>query len=163
MFVSTLSLSIVAHAILAAVLLYLAVKDIRERRVPNEVILALVVVWAAWRAVLAICDPSTLAATGELALFALVVFAGLLVLGVVYERLRGRPAMGGGDVKLISAMALYLGAYPLAVCVVAACAVALVFALVPALAAKARPPRQSRGIPFATCLCCGLFAAYLLA
>lgn len=150
--------SILVYIIAAAVMLYLAVKDIRERRVPNKVLLFLVALWVVWRAVLAIVDPRTLATSVFQLGFALVALSGLVAVGAIYERLRKKPAMGGGDVKLIAVLALYLGMEGLAVCVIVACMVGLVYAL----AARVRRDPMRFGIPFATCLSCGMFLTFLL-
>lgn len=151
-------LSVSAYALLVAVMLYLAVKDIRERRVPNRALIVLVAVWAIWRVALAALGQATIVSSLSGVALAAVVFAGLLVLGAVYERLSGKAAMGGGDVKLMSVLALYLGAQSLAACVIVACFVSLAFAA----ASAGRRGLQARGIPFATCLCCGVFATFLL-
>lgn len=151
-------LPVAAYAFLAAAMLYLAVKDIRERRVPNQTLIALVAVWVIWRVALAVLDRATVAASLSRGALAAAVLIGLLVFGAAYERLRGKPAMGGGDVKLMSVLALYLGAQSLAACVVIACVVSLAFAV----AQSWQHGMRSRGIPFATCLCCGVFATCLL-
>lgn len=46
---------------------------------------------------------------GDRAIGGVVGFAGLRLIAAVYQRLRGREGMGGGDPKLFGAIGLWLG------------------------------------------------------
>ena len=136
------------------VLLVVAVRtDLRERRIPNRVVLALMGDWLLWRLALGACA-CWLEASGQLGssfplgvrflagawdarplglpsaaegLISAVMFGiGLLALTLAYEGLLKREALGGGDVKLVAALALFLGLARSALCLIVACVVALI-------------------------------------
>lgn len=78
-----------------AVLTVAGICDIRERRIPNWAVLAVVILFLPW---IVVGDVTILSAVGA----CLIVFAGsiaLYMLGIV----------GAGDAKLISAVALFVG------------------------------------------------------
>jgi len=98
------------EAALAAALWILAVVDLRTRTLPNLV----VAIAAGFGAVLAWLDEALWLNLG-LAVAMTVIFGGL---AFAMKRLRGRTMLGTGDVKLIGALTLWLGAdMPLALIV----------------------------------------------
>jgi len=97
-------MSTVLLAILLALLLIVAAwGDIRTRTIPNALnaAIALLAPFWWWAHGLALWPDVAMAAGGALIVFAL--FAGLFALG----------AMGGGDVKLLGALALWFAGIPL--------------------------------------------------
>ena len=55
---------------------------------------------------------------------------GLLVITALYEKFTHKRAMGGGDIKLLAAVGLYLGIEGGIFCLLVSCAVSLILALV---------------------------------
>ena len=55
---------------------------------------------------------------------------GLLAVVLLYEKLRKTDAMGGGDIKLLCLTGLYLGWMKNLLCLLLACVLGIVFALV---------------------------------
>lgn len=84
-------------SIFAALLLVAALEDLRSRRIPNWLVLGVIILWAPWLAVSPTAD-SWLASLGV----ATVTF----LIGTV---LFARDILGGGDVKLITAVTLWAG------------------------------------------------------
>lgn len=144
--------TIVAALAAAGVLVACAVIDERQRRIPNACVLALVGLWALWRLALgawAAVEPQASIADGAATplerfwtaawesaplmfpsaldgLVAAVLFGGgLLVFTLAYEAISKKDALGGGDIKLMGAMALFLGPSRSAACLLIACLVAL--------------------------------------
>ena len=60
----------------------------------------------------------------------LAVGGGLLIVVLLYEKLRKTDAMGGGDIKLLCLTGLYLGWMKNLLCLLLACVLGIVFALV---------------------------------
>ncbi len=156
-------LTLAAYVTLFALLLTAAVKDIRARRIPNGLVAAVASLWLVWRIALvasaAMGDADALlviADSLERAAAALVIGGGLLGLTLLYERITGRYAFGGGDIKLVAVVALFLGVMPSLVALTVACAVSLLYAVL------ARSTTASNGIPFAPCVACGLPLAVML-
>lgn len=141
-----------AFLALSALLLAASVTDIRSRTIPNRLVLLIVALWFVWRCVSVSIGYAQPAAVVEDALGALLFGVVLLAFVVVSERASGRFMMGGGDVKLLAAVSLFLGVRLVLVALLAACVVSLVFAAA----------RLKRGIPFAPCIMCGTFLAVLV-
>lgn len=138
-------------AAVAALLALMCATDVRERRIPNRAVMAVCVLWVLMQVVsylfavfagLPLAEAARAIGVTEpfLQLFALpsapvglltaaisvVCFGGA---GALYQRFFHKQAMGAGDVKLIGAFALFLGPVGTVVCVMLACALALVVAL----------------------------------
>ena len=139
-------LVLVEWLVWAAVLLTLSLTDAAKRIIPDRLLIALAVNRVVWFFVLregpdAVWD----------ALRSCIVPAVLLALVLLAEKLLGREVMGGGDVKLLFALALYLSWAQLLLTLLAGCIAGLLFA---ALA------RQKRGaaMPFGPFLAAGAVA-----
>ena len=115
--------------VVSGVLGALSVEDARRRVIPNKYLLARgvlgvssvgVVAWrrglhAAWQ----------YGAEGLSAFLLMGLF--LLAVAGAYERFCGRQSLGGGDIKLLAVLALYLGLLPGAACLALACLAAAIF------------------------------------
>lgn len=128
----------------AGLLLALSLTDAAKRVIPDRLLLALAANRLLWLALLR--EPPGETALGIAAACALP--ACLLGLVLAAERLLGREVMGGGDVKLLFALALYLGWAELLLALLAACLLGLLWA-----AAAGR--RQGAAVPFGPFLAAG--------
>lgn len=142
----------VAFLALFALLMAASVTDIRSRIIPNRLVLAVAALWLLWRCASVALGCAQLSDIAGDVLGALLFGGGLLVFVLVSERVSGRFMMGGGDVKLLAAVSLFLGLCLALVALLAACVVSLVFAAA----------HLKRGIPFAPCVMCGTFVALLV-
>ncbi|MFC3069153.1 A24 family peptidase [Phenylobacterium soli] len=87
--------AVLIGSLLTAVLAWAAITDIRDRRIPNRAVLAVLLLFVAWAAVGRAALGSSLAA-GAIALV-----AGFLLVQFAL--------MGAGDAKLFAALALFAG------------------------------------------------------
>ena len=127
-----------------ALLLALSLTDAARRIIPDGLLLAMAANRLAWFFVL----EADYAAVGLEILRACAVPAALLGLVLLMERLLGREAMGGGDIKLMFALALYLSWAQLLLVLLAGCVLGLLWAV---------PARRGRGaaLPFGPFLAAG--------
>ena len=137
------ALPLAQWVIWAAVLLALSLTDAAKRIIPDRLLLALLVNRAVWFFVLREDLSSALDV-----LRAFIVPAVLLALVLLAEKLLGREIMGGGDIKLLFALALYLSWAQLLLTLLAGCLAGLVFA---ALAGK----KRGASMPFGPFLAAG--------
>lgn len=165
-------ITLAAYGLVVLLLLAATVTDVRTRRIPNLVPLAIVALWGLWRIVLGLAGMHTglgfveemfapapdvtvppgleiggiTVASGILG--AVVLGGGLLVLTVGYEAFTHKQAFGGGDIKLMAALGLFLGLERGIVCLMVACVCSLVYAVIARRIAKAAPPtRGAAGEP----------------
>ena len=190
--------TIVAYALLIAGLAVISVKDARTRRIPNGWVALLMLLWAAWRLVLGFAGkymglgfwstllspaPEVLGRFGvpiygvslsEGILGALVLGGGMLVLSAVYELAIHNESFGGGDIKLMAVVGLFLGWERGLMCLLVACVLSVVYVLVRAAAARVRhagepdasgrpmaEPLRSQTMPFAPFITLGALAAFV--
>ena len=106
-----------------AVLLVLTLTDLAKRIIPDRLLLALVVNRAVWFFVL-----GEGWSAGLDMLKAFIVPAALLILVLAAEKLMKRELMGGGDITLLRALALYLSWAQLLLTLVFGCLAGLLFA-----------------------------------
>lgn len=136
--------------IFAAVLLAVSLADQARRIIPDGLLLALLanrIVWfLVWRE-----DVSVIFE----ALKALTVPAALLALVLLGERLTRRELMGGGDIKLLLALACYLSWAQLLLALLAGCVFGLILAL---LSGR----KGGTAVPFGPFLAAGALAAVTL-
>lgn len=134
-------------AIWAALLLALSLTDAAKRIIPDKLLLALAANRAVWFFVLGQGLPEALEA-----LKACAIPAALLALVLLWEKLAGREVMGGGDIKLLLALALYLTWGQMLLTLLAACLLGLLWAVL---------TRHKRGaaLPFGPFLAAGAAAA----
>ena len=87
--------------------------DMRTRKISNVSVVALAITWLLWRVVGWVVTGEDLEAlwmplAGDL-VDMIIVGGAALLFTLVFERLTGKYGMGGGDIKLIAVMGLYLG------------------------------------------------------
>lgn len=178
-----------SFALFLVLLAWASAIDLRERRIPNKLVAAMAVLWLAVRvlfaAMAAACSAGAFGSGAQIGDAALVASAtmmrmipfgltlgdglvGALVLGggslaasIAFERLVKRPSMGGGDVKLLAVVGLFLGWERGLWCLFAACLVILVMQVV------SRVREGGKGIgsqtfPFAPAILVGVVIASIL-
>ena len=176
-------------ALFLVLLAWASAIDLRERRIPNKLVAAMAVLWFAVRVLLAAMAAACCAAgfgsgaqIGDAALVAsatmmrmipfgltlgdglvgaLVLGGGSLAVSIAFERLAQRPSMGGGDVKLLAAVGLFLGWERGLWCLFAACLVVLVIQI----ASRFREGGKgiaSQTFPFAPAILVGVVIASIL-
>ncbi|MEC4272035.1 A24 family peptidase [Adlercreutzia sp. R25] len=146
-------ITLVAYVLVLALLAVVSVIDVRSRRVPNGLAAAIGLLWAVWRLVLGFAGkhmglgfkaellgpaPDVVVPPGfsiggiSLAsgiLGAVVLGGGLLVLTTVYEAITHKESFGGGDIKLMTVLGLFLGMERGVICLLAACVLSVVYVL----------------------------------
>lgn len=187
------SLTLVAYGLVVVLLAVAAAIDMRTRRIPNAVSVAMVGLWVVWRVALGL--GGTLSGIGFWAevwapappvivppglviggltpagglVGAIVLGGGLLVLTAGYEAFAHRESFGGGDIKLMAALGLFLGLERGVICLLAACVLSLLFAGGRALVLRRRQP-ESEGdaspllastVPFAPFIALGALVAFV--
>ena len=144
-------ITLVTYALVLGLLAVVSVIDVRSRRVPNVLAGALGLLWLAWRVVLGFAGahmglgfraeflgpaPDVLVPPGlEIGgisfasgiLGAVVLGGGLLVLTTVYELVRRKEAFGGGDIKLMAVLGLFLGLERGVICLLTACVLSVAY------------------------------------
>ena len=178
-----------SFALFLVLLAWASAIDLRERRIPNKLVAAMAVLWLAVRVLLAAmaaaCCAAGFGSGAQIGDAALVAFAtmmrmipfgltlgdglvGALVLGggslaasIAFEHLAKRPSMGGGDIKLLAVVGLFLGWERGLWCLFAACLVVLVMQM----ASRFREGGKGIGsqtFPFAPAILVGVVIASLL-
>lgn len=178
-----------SFALFLVLLAWASVIDLRERRIPNKLVAAMAVLWLAVRVLLAamaaacctagfgsgaqIGDAALVASAttmrmipfgltlGDGLVGALVLGGGSLAVSIAFERLAQRPSMGGGDIKLLAAVGLFLGWERGLWCLFAACLVVLVMQM----ASRFREGGKgiaSQTFPFAPAILVGVVIASIL-
>lgn len=178
-----------SFALFLVLLAWASAIDLRERRIPNKLVAAMVVLWLAVRVLLAAMAAACCAAgfgsgaqIGDAALVAsatmmkmipfgltlgdglvgaLVLGGGSLAVSIAFERLAQRPSMGGGDIKLLAVVGLFLGWERGLWCLFAACLVVLVTQM----ASRFREGGKgiaSQTFPFAPAILVGVVIASIL-
>lgn len=141
------ALPLVQWVIWAAILLALSLTDAAKRIIPDRLLLALAVNRLVWFFAMR----EDIGVVWDI-LRALIIPVMLLALVLLAEKLLDREVMGGGDIKLLFALALYLSWAQLLLTLLAGCVMGLVFA---ALAGK----KQGMVMPFGPFLSAGALAA----
>lgn len=118
-----ISLQALEMLLFATILLGCAFADLEGYIVPDRFILAGIAV----RAVFLVISPD---AWVDALLGGFAVGGGLLLLVLLYEKLRKIDAMGGGDIKLLFMTGLYLGWAKNLLCLLLACIFGILFALI---------------------------------
>ena len=136
----------VAWLMLCALAAAIAIEDLARMLIPDGYTAAIAFVGAA----LALATHGW-AGLGVASIEVAILAAGLMLMSLLYERLRGRSGLGFGDVKLLSASALLIGVWGVGMQILLASVAALVFTALRA-ARRRRPLKAVTRIPFATFL-----------
>lgn len=136
----------VAWLMLCALAAAIAIEDLARMLIPDGYTAAIAFVGAA----LALATHGW-AGLGVASIEAAILAACLMLMSLLYERLRGRSGLGFGDVKLLSASALLIGVWGVGMQILFASVAALVFTALRA-ARRRRPLKAVTRIPFATFL-----------
>ena len=179
-----------SFALFLVLLAWASAIDLRERRIPNKLVAAMAVLWLGARVVLVAVVAACCAAAGfgsgaqigdavvvasatmmrmipfgltrgDGLVGALVLGGGSLAVSIAFERLAQRPSMGGGDIKLLAVVGLFLGWERGLWCLFAACLVALVMQM----ASRFREGGKGIGsqmFPFAPAILVGVVIASIL-
>lgn len=178
-----------SFALFLVLLAWSSAIDLRERRIPNKLVAAMAVLWLAVRVLLAAMAAACCAAgfgsgaqIGDAALVAsatmmrvspfgltlgdglvgaLVLGGGSLAVSIAFERLAQRPSMGGGDIKLLAVVGLFLGWERGLWCLFAACLIVLVMQMVPRFREGGKGI-GSQTFPFAPAILVGVVIASIL-
>lgn len=178
-----------SFALFLVLLAWASAIDLRERRIPNKLVAAMAVLWLAVRVLLAAMAAACCAAgfgsgaqIGDAALVAsatmmkmipfgltlgdglvgaLVLGGGSLAVSIAFERLAQRPSMGGGDIKLLAVVGLFLGWERGLWCLFAACLIVLVMQMVPRFREDGKGI-GSQTFPFAPAILVGVVIASIL-
>ena len=130
LFVLGWSVQWVAFAALFAVLETAALTDLSTRTIPNVLVGAVVVVWVAYQIAMAAAGfPFVLPLVAKGLIGALVTGGFVLVASLAFEKITGKQSLGGGDIKLLFAVGLFLGWADGLFCVVIAYIIGLTYAL----------------------------------
>lgn len=146
-------ITLVAYGLLILLLGAASLVDACSRRIPNGLVAAMAALWAAWRVALGLAGrhtgvgfmaglvspapevplPFGMEIAGEsLAgglIGALVLGGGMLVITAAFEAVARREAFGGGDIKLLAVLGLFLGWERGLLCILAACVISVIYAL----------------------------------
>lgn len=139
-----LSLETAQWAIWAALLLALSLTDRAKRIIPDKLVLALAVNRVIWFFVLR----QGVVTQALDFLKACAVPAALLILVLLWEKRSGKEVMGGGDIKLLFAFALYLTWPQMLLTLLAGCLLGLIWA---AIAGR----KKGMALPFGPFLAAG--------
>lgn len=175
-------LTVTVYLAFAVLLVAAAAIDVGTLRIPNVLIAALVALWVVWRVALGV--GGTLVGTDFITsavapapfkgvslangiMGAVALGGGMLVATAMYEAITKRRAMGGGDIKLLLAIGLFLGLERSVLCLLVACAVSVLTAvLLPrvrwgdkSMVSEAGKPVVLRSVPFGPALAIGSAAA----
>ena len=177
-----------SFALFLVLLAWASAIDLRERRIPNKLVAAMAVLWLAVRVLLAamaaVCsagfgvdaqigDAALVASAtmmrmipfgltlGDGLVGALALGGGSLAASIAFEHLAHRPSMGGGDIKLLAVVGLFLGWERGLWCLFSACLIVLV------MQAVSRVREGGKGIasqtfPFAPAILVGVIIASIL-
>ena len=120
------SLQALEYAIFGSLLLACAFADLEGYIIPDRFVIGLIVV----RLVFLLLLGADRSQWIDSLLGGFAVGGGLLLIVLIYEKLRKIEAMGGGDLKLLFATGLYLGWMGNILCLFAACVLGIVFGII---------------------------------
>lgn len=178
-----------SFALFLVLLVWASAIDLRERRIPNKLVIAMAALWLAVRVLLAVMvaacsagafgsgvqagNAASVASVVTMGIFpfdltlidglvgALVLGGGSLAVSLAFEHFAQRPSMGGGDIKLLAVVGLFLGWERGLWCLFAACLVVLVIQVV----SRVREGGKrigSQTFPFAPAILVGVVIASIL-
>ncbi len=145
---------------LVALLAATSIVDLRRRIIPNGMVIGIAAVWAIWQAIRILLGASWQPVVSGL-VGAIVIGGGLLAFTLLFERLARKPAMGGGDIKLMAACALYLGLERGALCLLIACVLGVgLAAIIPRT--RFAQPNERAAMPFGPAIALAMIVCLLI-
>ncbi len=163
--------ALIADVALFGFLIVSSISDLRTRRVPNALIVAMILCWMLIAGA-GIKMGSYSFATVSSRFFGALMLGGLvLLITCLFERITQSFAMGGGDIKLIFASACYLGIDSCSIALLIACLIMMIVGgighlrtssvkVIPKATAVSALP-MTVGYPFAPAFMLGAAAAVL--
>lgn len=121
-----ISLQALEYILLACLLLAAAFTDLEGYMIPDRFIVTGIVV----RVVFLFLQGNVLENLMDALLGGFAVGGGLLLIVLLYEKVRQKEAMGGGDIKLLFLTGLFLGWQRNILCLLIACVLGIVFAFI---------------------------------
>lgn len=118
-----ISLKTLEGFVFASVLMACAFADLEEYIIPN----GFIIFGCAARTVFVALSEKPLEEAVSSLLGGAVIAGGILGVVLVFEKIKKKEAMGGGDIKLLFMTGLYLGLWRNLLCVFAACIIGIVF------------------------------------
>ncbi|MDO5328519.1 MAG: prepilin peptidase [Coriobacteriia bacterium] len=117
---------ILQYSVLGAVALIAAIIDGKTRKIPNWLVLILIILWIGFATYRSFCLDQlfyifTCLLTG-IGLF-------LLMLLLLYL-MKDKNAFGIGDIKYLSVVGLYLGFYSACICIISSCVAFVIYSLI---------------------------------
>lgn len=161
----------VSFCFLAGVLLYASYTDLKRRIIPNRAIVAAVCGWVLIDAVEAALLLTEGVSFGEMSVWlakymapalsgAFFLSGFALVSSLAMDRILNKESLGGGDIKLLFAMGLYLGPERGMAALCLACLLLLPMAAAFAMSGKKK--EWDKGFPFAPFLTAGALFVVLI-
>ena len=133
------------YVVFAALLVGAAVIDLRTLRIPNALVASAALLWMAWRLGLALGGvligtdfvtallapaPFKGVSLSDGIVGSVALGGGLLLITTLYEAVTKKRAMGGGDIKLLAVVGLFLGLERGVICLLVACVACVATALI---------------------------------
>lgn len=115
---------------LTCALLGLSIVDLDKYEIPDGYIIFSIVWWAAGMTVEYFTGVSVLARIKSGLIGGIAIAGGLLLISLVMDKLLKKESMGGGDIKLLFVMGLYLGGMNGLFSLVLACIIGLLFVVI---------------------------------
>ena len=178
-----------SFALFLVLLTWASAIDQRERRIPNKLVVTMAALWLGVRVLLAVMvaacsagafssgvqmgNAASVASAVTMGIFpfdltlidglagALVLGGGSLAVSLAFEHFAQRPSMGGGDIKLLAVVGLFLSWERGLWCLFAACLVVLVMQVVSRFR-EGEKGIGSQTFPFAPAILVGVAIASLL-
>lgn len=116
--------------VLVGLLFAIALVDLEAFEVPNELLLAAFISWAAFSVIELIHGRNNLLYYGKQLLSGLILGAVMLLLSLLMDSILKRDSLGGGDIKLYAVLGVYLGFAKSYELVLLSCIFGLIFALI---------------------------------
>lgn len=137
-----ISLNTLQYLLWASILLACSFADLEGYIIPDGFIIAAVVI----RAVFILLAEDKIGELTFTLLGGIAVAAALLLIVTVFEKVVGREAMGGGDIKLIFVTGMYLGWQKNLLCLFLSCILGIIFGL--ATQKKRETQKDAKIFPF---------------
>ena len=111
--------------ILLCCLFCLSLIDIDTFEIPDRFHIIMIVAWALYL----LCVPDVLETLKKGGLGFIVIGGGILIISLIMDKVLGKNSLGGGDIKLLFVMGLYLGLVAGVFALIFACIIGLIFAV----------------------------------